>query len=160
MDFTTRITRLQFAELAVNLIETVTGKSVPPSDRQFADTADETALKAVAAGVTAGTGDGSTFTPDGLIDRQQICTMLNAVINYVDAERGTATLTDPSTQLSDKFVDGGTVAGWAVPFVAKLTNNGLMSGKTGENGLRVAPGDKTSVAEAIVLIRALYDKFG
>ena len=160
MDFTTRITRLQFAELAVNLIETVTGKSVPTSNRQFADTADETALKAVAAGVTAGTGDGSTFTPDGLIDRQQICTMLNAVINYVDGERGTTTLTDPSTQLSDKFVDGGAVAGWAVPFVAKLTNNGLMSGKTGDGGLRVAPGDNTSIAEAIVLIRALYNKFG
>ena len=47
------------------------------------------------------------------------------------------------------------IADWAKPAVAKLTNNGLMSGK----GDGVAPVANTTVEEAIILIRALYDKF-
>ena len=39
--------------------------------------------------------------------------------------------------------------------VALLTNNGLMAGQ----GSGVAPKANTTVEQAIVLIRALYDKF-
>ena len=159
MDFTTRITRLQFAELAVNLIEKLTGQTVPASDKVFSDTTDIIARKAVTAGVTSGTGDGTTFTPNGLIDRQQICIMLNAVVKYVDGVKGTNTLTNPDKTLNPAFTDAGDIQGWALPFVVTITNNGLMSGKTGTAGLRVAPADNTTIAEAIVLIRALHDKF-
>ena len=159
MDFTTRITRLQFAELAVNLIEKLTGQTVPASDKVFSDTTDVVARKAVTAGVTSGTGDGSTFTPNGLIDRQQICIMLSAVVRYVDEIKGTNTLTNSDKTLNPAFTDAGEIQGWALPFVVSITNNGLMSGKTGSAGLRVAPADNTTIAEAVVLIRALHDKF-
>lgn len=153
--FQTQITRLQFAELAVNLIEQVTGQAIAPSSQSFTDTDDQMVLKAVAAGVTSGKGEG-LFAPGDQITRQEICVMLNKVIQYVDAAQGTDTLTNPSTQLDAKVTDGDQIDSWAVSAVALLTNNGLMSGKEGG---RVAPQDNTQVEEAIVLILALYNKF-
>lgn len=82
--------------------------------------------------------------------------MLNKAIQYVDAANGTATLTNTSTVLdSGKFKDAGTVDSWAVESMALLTNNNLMAGQ----GSNVNPKANTTVEEAIVLIRALYDKF-
>ena len=52
--FQNQITRLQFADLAVNLIEKATGKSVAPAENTFQDTSDPAVLMAVAAGVTSG----------------------------------------------------------------------------------------------------------
>lgn len=156
-DFKAEITRLQFAELAVNLIEKATGQEIVPGDRAFTDTDDLVARKAVAAGVTAGTTDGA-FLPDTPINREQICVMLNAVIRYVDGVKGTNTLTDASDTLDPGFVDPEDISGWARPFVAAITNNGLMSGKGSDRGLRMAPKDNTTVTEAVVLIRALHGK--
>lgn len=152
--FQKQITRLQFAELAVNLIEQVTGQAITPSTEAFVDTGDAAALKAVAAGITAGSGEGR-FSPDAPITRQEICVMLNQVIRCVDEARGTTTLKNTSTEIDARFTDAGSVASWARPAVARLTNNGLMSG----NGSQVAPLSNTTVEEAIVLILALYNNF-
>ena len=150
-----QITRLQFAELAVNLIEQVTGQAIQPAENTFTDTSDTMVLKAVAAGVTSGKGDG-LFAPNDKITRQEICVMLNKVIQYVDQARGSSTLTNTSTQMDPKFTDTSSIASWAVESVALLTNNSLM---TGRDGGRVAPLDNTTVEEAIILILALYNKF-
>ena len=154
-DFQKKITRLEFAELAVNLIEQTTGNEVAMGDAVFVDTGDVVARKAVAAGVTSGKGEGK-FEPDSYITRQEICVMLNKVIQYVDAANGTTTLTNPSQEIdSTRFNDLGKVDVWAVPSVAALTNNGLMSGKDGG----VAPLKNTTTEEAVILILALYNKF-
>lgn len=153
--FQNQITRLQFADLAVNLIEKATGKSVAPAENTFQDTSDPAVLKAVAAGVTAGKSE-DRFAPNDKITRQEICVMLNRVIEYVDQSRGSQTLTNASTQMDPKFTDSANIDSWAVNSVALLTNNGLMSGK---DGGRVAPKDKTKVEEAAILILALYNKF-
>lgn len=154
-DFQKKITRLEFAELAVNLIEQATGKEVTMGDQAFVDTNDEVARKAVAAGVTSGKGEGM-FDPNANITRQEICVMLNKVIQYVDAANGTATLTNSSKQMDTaRFGDTDQIAGWAVESMAALTNNGLMSGR----GSNVAPLDNTTTQEAIILILALYNKF-
>lgn len=154
-DFQKQITRLEFAELAVNLIEQATGKEVAKGDTAFVDTTDEVALKAVAAGVTSGKGEGK-FAPDAYITRQEICVMLNKVIQYVDAANGSATLTNPSKQMdTTRFNDVDQIAGWATEAMAALTNNGLMSGKGGG----VAPLANTTTQEAVILILALYNKF-
>lgn len=153
--FQNQITRLQFAELAVNLIEQTVGKEIPLSNTAFTDTNDGVVLKAVEAGITAGKGEGR-FAPNDPITRQEICVMLNKVIQYVDAARGSTTLTNASTEMDAKFTDTDSIASWARSSMAQLTNNGLMSGK---DGGRVAPLDNTKVEEAIVLIRALYNSF-
>lgn len=150
-NFRGSITRLQFAELAVNLIETATGKTLPTGNQSFQDTSDPVALKAAAAGVANGTGEGS-FSPNAPITRQEICVMLNQVIRIVDEANGTATLKNLDTALNSSFQDTDQVAGWAVESMARLTNNGLMSGKG--NGI-LAPRSNTSVQEGITLILAL-----
>ncbi|MGI5963413.1 MAG: S-layer homology domain-containing protein [Lawsonibacter sp.] len=149
------ITRLQFAELAVNLIEQATGTEIQPAQVSFTDTSDEVVAKAVAAGVTSGKGE-NTFAPNDKITRQEICVMLNKVIQYVDQAKGSTTLANTSTEMDAKFTDTASIASWASDAVALLTNNGLMSGK---DGGRVAPLDNTKVEEAIVLVLALYNKF-
>ena len=150
-----QITRLQFAELAVNMIEKALGEEIDPAADNFTDTDDVMALKAVAAGVTSGKGDG-IFAPNVPITRQEISVMLNKAIQYVDAAQGTSTLTNTSTVIdSAKFKDAATVDSWAVESMALLTNNDLMAGKDGG----VSPKVNTTVEEAIALIRAIYDKF-
>lgn len=150
-----QITRLQFAELAVNLIEKATGEEIQPAENMFTDTDDEMALKAVTAGVTSGKGEG-LFAPDAFITRQEICVMLNAVIRYVDEANGTTTLEDTSGVLYEaEWNDLDQIADWAVESMANLVNNGLMAGKSG--GL--APTANTTVEEAIVLVLAQYNKF-
>ena len=150
-----QITRLQFAELAVNLIENLTRQEVAPAENTFNDTDDVMVLKAVAAGVASGKGEG-TFAPNDFITRQEICVMLSKVIQYVDAAKGSTTLENTSTELdSAKFSDTGDVASWARGAVALLTNNELMSGSDG----KVLPKNNTTVEQAIILIRALSYKF-
>ena len=68
---------------------------------------------------------------------------------------GTTTLTNSSTTLSSQFTDADQVDSWAVESMAKLNNNGLMSG----SGNTLSPKNNTSVQEAITLILALYNKF-
>lgn len=150
-----QITRLQFAELAVNLIEKATGKEIEPAENTFRDTDDVMALKAVAAGVASGKGEGQ-FAPDAQITRQEICVMLSKVIEYVDAANGTTTLENTSTEIDTaRFGDADQVAAWASPAVALLTNNDLMSGSNGN----VAPKANTTVEQAIILVLAHFNKF-
>lgn len=149
------ITRLQFAELAVNLIEQTTGEEIVSAAATFTDTSDEAVLKAVAAGVTSGKGEGE-FAPDDFITRQEICVMLDRVIRYVDEIQGTQTLSDTSTQLDARFTDGASVDAWALESVALLTNNGIMTGR--DEGL-LAPQDNITVEESIVLALALRSRF-
>lgn len=150
-----QITRLQFSELAVNLIEKATGKEIEPAENTFDDTDDVMALKAVAAGVAFGKGEGK-FAPDAKITRQEICVMLSKVIEYVDAANGSTTLEDTSTELnSEKFHDTSDVASWAKTAVALLTNNELMSGSNGG----IAPKANTTVEQAIILALAHFNRF-
>ncbi len=152
--FKNKITRLQFAELAVNLIEKATGKAIDPAGQSFSDTNDVMVLKAAAAGVTAGNGSGA-FLPGKLITRQEMCVMLNSVVSYVDKANGTATLTNTSTQVDAKFKDVDQIAGWAKNAVALMTNNGVMSGGDG----KVLPLNNATIQEAIILIYGLNGKF-
>ena len=80
-------------------------------------------LKAVAAGVTAGKSE-DRFAPNDKITRQEICVMLNRVIEYVDQSRDSQALTNTSTQMDPKFTDSSNIDSWAVNSVALLTNNG------------------------------------
>lgn len=148
--FRSNVTRLQFAELSVNLVEQLTGATLPTGSQTFADTTDVVALKAVAAGITAGKGE-NRFAPDDPITRQEISVMLRQVIRLAGEE----ILTNPSTQLG-QYADAASVAGWAEESMALLTNNGLMAGGDGN---RLSPLNNTTLQEAIVLILALYNQY-
>lgn len=148
------ITRLQFAELVVNLIEKTTGKAIEIDETlEFVDTADIQALKAASAKVAMGKGEG-TFAPDAMITRQEICTMLLRAVNYMDAETGNTTLENLSTEFNPQFVDTDQIASWAVEGMARMTNNGLMGGKG--DGI-LDPKGNTKIEEAVILVLNLYN---
>lgn len=150
--FQAQITRLQFAELAVNMIEQATGTAIPPSGTEFSDTSDTAALKAAAAGVTNGKGEG-IFKPQDLITRQEICTMLKRAAGYVEQAKGISAFSNTDTAVNPKFTDSGNIDSWAVEGMALMTNNGIMGGVT---ETELAPKDNTTVEQAIALASRLY----
>ena len=76
------------------------------------------------AGVTSGTGDGTTFSPNTVITREQICTML---VRFCD-NTGIA-LPDPD---GSKFNDDKEIDSWYQDGVYTAKTAGIVSGK-GDN---------------------------
>lgn len=56
---------------------------LPAPAGTFTGTENEYARKAYAAGITTGTGDGSTFDPSSILTRQQMATFLYRGLQYV-----------------------------------------------------------------------------
>ncbi len=80
-DLTLEITRREFAYVAVKLYEKITNeKLVEAKDNPFTDTTDIEVLKAYGIGITNGTSD-TTFSPDKLITREQMATMMARTLN-------------------------------------------------------------------------------
>lgn len=77
------------------------------------------------AGVTQGTGDGTTFSPDAVITREQICTML---LRYCQSTLGLTMDTGADTL----FKDDAVISSWAHDAVYALRNAGIINGK-GDN---------------------------
>ncbi|NLL67939.1 MAG: S-layer homology domain-containing protein [Clostridiaceae bacterium] len=81
------ITREEFAEVAVNFYEIVTGKKAEPHPtKTFKDTTNPEVLKAFNLGITAGAGDGTIFEPKGKLLRQQMAAMITRTISACYAE--------------------------------------------------------------------------
>ena len=75
-DLTKEINRAEFAALSVKLYEALSGEKIKaPAENPFTDTTDREVLKAYAAGITTGMGDG-TFGAESLLTREQAATML------------------------------------------------------------------------------------
>lgn len=140
---TYNVTRIQFAELAVDLVEKTTGKAVEPAaaDR-FTDTADVTARKAAAAGIVSGTGDGSTFSPETFITREEIAAMLYRALSTIGTDL-------PSGGDLAAYPDGAQVSDWAKKAMTALARSGILKGSDDKE---LAPRDLTTVEQAILLV--------
>ena len=161
--FTGKITRLQFADLAVALAEQLTGKAVSPAPSDsFTDTEETAVLKAKTAGIASGyaAGDRFEFRPNNPITRQEICVMLAHVADYVEGQRGGASKLDRAQALSNRFADRGEVASWATAQVALMTANNVMGGKADGDRTLIAPLADTTVQEAVTLAVKLFDALG
>lgn len=135
------ITREQFASLAVNYLEKKTGQAITsaPADT-FTDTVDEDVLKAYAAGIVQGMGDG-LFGPGRPLSREQLATMLWRAMEKVG-------VTAPSADLS-AYTDNDQVSDWARDSVAALAGLKVMEGNGG--GL-LSPKNSCTVEQAILLV--------
>lgn len=147
-DLTQNITRLEFAAVSVKTYEALTGvKLIPAVVDPFTDCGDPEMLKAYAAGITAGTSE-TTFTPDGLLDRQEAATMLTRVFKRVTMPGWTLD-TDGQYPLPftmpEPFADDGDISGWARESVYFMASNGIIKGLSGS---RFAPRNVTSAQEA------------
>lgn len=82
-NLTKNITRKEFAHTVVKMYEKITGqKAVPIAKNPFTDTKDKEVLKAYNIGITNGTSD-TTFSPDDLITREQMATMMTRALTKV-----------------------------------------------------------------------------
>ncbi len=160
--FTANVTRLQFADLAVSLAESLTNTPIVPAEEAaFTDTTEEVIRKAKAAGIASGyqVGDGFEFRPGNPITRQEICVMLAHVADYVVAHQSEPTQLDRAETIKGTFTDTDKVADWAVKQVALMTNNSIMGGKATATGSALEPESNTTLQEAVTLSVKLNDIF-
>ena len=130
-DYTVKITRAQFAALAVTTYERAlnTTVSVSAGDDTFADcTGNGYMAKAYNLGILAGynsadTRSGVYVGPNDPITREQAATMLARLMTaYCDATGGV----DPAKAESLPFTD--TVSSWALDGIATVYEHGIMVG--------------------------------
>lgn len=146
-------TRFQFAELIVNMVEKVTGKTIEaaPSDT-FTDCSEEAILKAYSAGIVSGIGN-NLFAPDKNTNRQEIATMIYRAILYIKEQTGTD-LTPAAADLTG-FTDKDQVASWALEGVGRLAANDIMKGTS---TTKLSPADSCTVEQCIILVYRVYQK--
>ena len=130
-DLTKNITRKEFAHTVVKMYEKITGqKAVPIAKNPFTDTKDKEVLKAYNIGITNGTSD-TTFSPDDLITREQMATMMTRALN----KSGVNTTIDVNA-VSNKFADHNEISTWALDGVYFMSARGVIKG-VGENRFNV-----------------------
>ena len=130
-DFTSNITRREFAATCVKLYEKVSGKKgTQASNNPFTDTNDAEVLKAYNLGITNGTSE-TTFSPDALITREQMATMMTRALN----KSGVNTTIDVNA-VSNKFADHNEISTWALDGVYFMSARGVIKG-VGENRFNV-----------------------
>lgn len=151
--FTFRITRRRFAELAANLVEQATGQTITPAaEETFTDTDDLWVRKAAAIGLVNGLGDGSRFSPNGYISREQLATMLYRAVRYIEESTGAAILAEQGS-LSG-YSDAAQVSPWAQEAMAALHAAGILKGTSGTT---LSPKDTTTVEQGILLALRAYE---
>lgn len=124
-DMTQPMTRFEFASTAMRIYEAAGGTDFAIT-ASFSDTYDADILTAASLGIVNGTGNG-TFTPRGLLTREQAITMLGRAYGlFKDASADADAL---------PYSDAAQIADYAKPHAALLTQLGVLSG-TGDGTLR------------------------
>lgn len=144
------VTRLDFARLAVVLYELITGMPTPdPADvkNPFTDTKDLSALRAYKLKVVNGTGDGTTFSPDQQVSREQIAVML---LRVLDACGVTYSKADVS---GITFSDEAELGSWAAEGVKRAY---LIQVMNGTGGSSMSPKAPVTMEQAYQLLYNVY----
>ena len=146
------ITRKEFCELAINLIEEKTGKTLDDiliekglsiSNNPFTDTSDKIVTAANKLGIVNGKGNG-IFAPNGYITRQEAAVMLT----------NTAKVFEVDTSASEStFADKLSIASWAKSEVDYVSSLYVMKGT--EKGFE--PNSNYTRQQAYITILRLFD---
>jgi len=121
-DLTQNITRKEFAHVAVKLYEKLTGnKATAIAKNPFTDTADTEVLKAYNIGITLGTSD-TTFTPDALITREQMATMMTRALTKAGID------TTVDLNKVTKFADDNEMHSWGKESIYYMSNIEIIKG--------------------------------
>ena len=128
------LTRDEFCEIVVKLVETIRGKALPlPAANPFTDTNSIYILKAYEYGITNGTSN-TLFSPNEKVTRQMICTMMYRAIAEglkpglgLEKELGRTLLSPPAATL-DGFIDAASIADYAVVPIRYAVANSIILG--------------------------------
>ncbi|WP_295866353.1 S-layer homology domain-containing protein [uncultured Oscillibacter sp.] len=151
-DYTKPISRLQFCSVAVRLAEELTGKTITPAPAgTFTDTDNAYALKAYAAGITAG-NTATTFGPDGILNRQQMATFLRRTLQYVE-KNSNYKYTSYTSKLAS-YSDYGQVKSYAREPMAFMNALDLVKGTSATT---LSPNRQCTIEQAVVVAeRSVY----
>lgn len=129
-DYKSNITRKDFCNLIVRLVEKSSGKKsaeilkekgISQSVSPFTDTADVSVKAAYDMGLVKGKGSG-IFSPDGHITRQEAAIMLTNAAEFMSM--------DTEAQKST-YSDKAAIADWAASQVDFVSSKGIMNGSGG-----------------------------
>lgn len=144
------VTRGDFARLGVILYELITGMPKPdPSDvkNPFTDTSDLDALRAYKLKIVSGTGDGTTFSPNDSVNREQIATMLLRVLDASGVAYSQADVSNIT------FSDEADLSSWAAPSVKRAYLIQIMNGTGGSS---MSPKMTVTMEQAYQLLYNVY----
>jgi len=105
-DMSGKITREEFAEIAVKLYEKYTGKTATIGTASFSDTSNPEILKAANLGLVAGVGN-NKYAPNQLVTREQMATILLRALKVISPGE------DFTPDFSALFDDDNKVDSWA-----------------------------------------------
>ena len=126
-DLTAPITRAEFAAVAVKTYEALSGEAASlPAVSPFSDCSDPEVLKAYQLGITTGTGDGTTFSPRVLLNREQAAAMLTRVYRVFSGSEA------PAYSMPERFSDDAQISSWAYDSVYFMAAHGILQGSSGK----------------------------
>lgn len=141
IDYNQEMTREEFCESIVSIIEMIQGDDLKSGENPFEDTSNPMILKAYYSGITKGKGNG-IFAPEEPITRQAYATMIYRAMSILEViEKDTNDLMN--------YTDAEKIAPWAVEAVAFLDEEGLMNG-VGNN--KIAPLELTDRNQGLTLL--------
>lgn len=144
-----KITREEFAEIAVKLYEKYTGKNASTGNMSFTDTANPEILKAANLGLVTGVGN-NKYAPNQLVTREQMATILFRALKVIKPDA------DFSAGSVATFADNDKVDSWARDGVYYCFKTAIMGGVG--NNLFNPDGDATREQAVLVCTRA-YEFF-
>ena len=153
-DLTGSITRGEFAIIAVNLYEAMSGKEALYTEKDpFTDVETGTAMYeyimcARDLGIVKGNSTtAKTFGPNELVSRQDAALMLSRVYEALGGEipKGASTT----------FTDNDKIGSWAMDAVAFMSSKGIINGMGGN---RFDPRGNASVEQALKIAVEMMDK--
>ncbi|PKM76417.1 MAG: hypothetical protein CVU90_12125 [Firmicutes bacterium HGW-Firmicutes-15] len=136
-----KITREEFAEIAVKLYEKYTGTKGTAGNASFIDTTNPEILKAANLGLVSGVGN-NKYAPNELVTREQMATILLSALKVINPTA------DFSIVGVSKFADDDKVEAWAQNGVYYCSKAKIVSGVG--NNLFDPDGNATREAAVIV----------
>lgn len=147
------ISREEFAEIAVRLYESCTGKKAETGNESFSDTKNPEILKAANLKITGGIGGGK-FGPDQPVTREQIATFLFRTMKAMDLGG------DFSAAAGMKFSDDNLIDSWAKDGVYYCSKAGIIKGIENKDGtFRFDPDLGSSREVAVIVCTRAYEWF-
>jgi uncharacterized protein YkwD len=120
------LTRAEFAELVVIIVEQTLGNPIPiPANNPFEDTNDINVLKAWQYGIVNGVS-ATRFAPNSPVQRQDLCTMVIRAIRQLETDLNATLLAPPAPALP--FNDANMIQAHAIEPIRLAYSNGIMEG--------------------------------
>ncbi|QUH19074.1 S-layer homology domain-containing protein [Alkaliphilus sp. B6464] len=148
------ITRAEFAKAIVSLLELENDTTI--LDESFKDvTKDKWYYEYVQIAFKYGIIEGrnsTTFAPNDLITREEMSVMISRTMKAM--KESEILLPLQAKEMLQNYGDHSKVADWAELDVALVVKNKIIQGKDGEY---LAPKDNATRAEAVVILKRLFD---